>query len=65
MSERDGGDRGDRGEADQPEAGVDGGTGPGVTEGDVETPGAATTANLPDDSDDSESDAGDAGSGDR
>jgi hypothetical protein len=34
-----------------PEPGVHGGEGPGVTEGDVETPGAATTANEPDDED--------------
>jgi hypothetical protein len=35
-----------------PEPGVHGGTGPGVSEGDVETPGAATTPNEPDDEDD-------------
>jgi hypothetical protein len=35
-------------ERDEPEPGVEGGTGPGVTPGDVETPGAATTPNLPD-----------------
>ena len=29
------------------EPAVDGGTGPGVTPGDAETPGAATTANEP------------------
>jgi hypothetical protein len=40
---------GGRGERDEPEPGVDGGTGPGVTPGDVDTPGAATTPNLPDD----------------
>ena len=31
-----------------PEPGVHGGTGPGVSEGDVETPGAATPPNEPD-----------------
>ena len=49
MSERPGDDR------DEPEPGVDGGTGPGLTPGDVETPGAATTPNEPDrDEDDDE-----------
>jgi len=32
---------------DEPEPGVEGGTGPGVAPGDVETPGAATTPNEP------------------
>jgi hypothetical protein len=32
-----------------PEPGTHGGTGPGVSSGDVETPGAATTPNEPDD----------------
>jgi hypothetical protein len=36
---------------EEPEPGVDGGTGPGVTPGDVETPGAATTPNEPDEDD--------------
>ena len=47
MSERDP----DR-ERDEPEPAVDGGTGPGVSPGDVETPGAATTPNAPDRDDD-------------
>ena len=42
MSEREDEDDG------TPEPGIDGGTGPGVTPGDVETPGAATTPNEPD-----------------
>ena len=37
---------------EQPEPVVDGGTGPGVAPGDVETPGAATTPNEPDEDDD-------------
>ena len=37
------------GDEEEPEPSVDGGTGPGVTPGEVETPGAATTANEPDD----------------
>jgi hypothetical protein len=37
---------------EEPEPAVDGGTGPGVSPGDVETPGAATTPNLPDDDED-------------
>ena len=43
MSER---ERPDREET--PDPAVDGGTGPGVSPGDVETPGAATTPNEPD-----------------
>ncbi len=39
MSER------DRDDDEPPEPAVEGGTGPGVTPGDVETPGAATTPN--------------------
>jgi hypothetical protein len=42
----------DAGDDDAPEPGVDGGTGPGVTPGDVETPGAATTPNAPDEDED-------------
>jgi hypothetical protein len=38
--------RDDDGEESDPS--VDGGTGPGVAPGDVETPGAATTPNDPD-----------------
>ena len=34
-----------------PEPGVHGGDGPGVSSGDVETPGAATTPNESDDDD--------------
>ena len=45
MSER---ERPDRDGEDRPEPAVDGGTGPGVSPGDVETPGAATTPNEPD-----------------
>jgi hypothetical protein len=37
------------GHEDEPEPMEEGGTGPGVTPGDVETPGAATTANEPED----------------
>jgi hypothetical protein len=36
---------------EEPKPGVDGGTGPGVSSGDVETPGAATTPNEPDEDD--------------
>jgi hypothetical protein len=54
MSEREHGER----ERDQPEPGVEGGTGPGVAAGDVETPGAATTPNLPDEGDDGDASDG-------
>jgi hypothetical protein len=37
-----------RNDDEEPEPSVDGGSGPGVTPGDVETPGAATTPNQPD-----------------
>lgn len=47
MSER-------RDDQEKPEPAVDGGTGPGVTPGDVETPGAATTPNEPDEDEDGE-----------
>jgi hypothetical protein len=32
---------------EEPEPAVEGGTGPGISPGDVETPGAATTPNEP------------------
>jgi hypothetical protein len=35
-------------EGGEEEPAVEGGTGPGVSPGDVETPGAATTPNEPD-----------------
>jgi hypothetical protein len=44
-------DRPERDGDGEPEPGVNGGTGPGVTPGDVETPGAATTPNAPDEED--------------
>lgn len=37
---------------EEAEPAVDGGTGPGVSPGDVETPGAATTPNEQDDDSD-------------
>jgi hypothetical protein len=37
---------------EEPKPAVEGGTGPGVTPGDVETPGAATTPNEPEDDSD-------------
>jgi hypothetical protein len=49
MSDR--ADQPDLREDGQPEPAVEGGTGPGVTPGEVETPGAATTPNAPDDDD--------------
>jgi hypothetical protein len=45
MSEHERDDEREPGEP--PEPAVDGGTGPGVSPGDVETPGAATTPNEP------------------
>ena len=45
----------EREDEEEPKPAVDGGTGPGVSPGDVETPGAATTPNEEDD------DSGDSG----
>jgi hypothetical protein len=48
MTER---EREEEDEDREPEPAVEGGEGPGVSPGDVETPGAATTPNEPDEDD--------------
>lgn len=45
-----------REDEEEPEPAVEGGTGPGVSPGDVETPGAATTPNAPREDEDADED---------